>query len=559
MSNRRSILVLIFICAALALAEFLLRHGAVGGTAASELAPFLGSDLEVSTIRIERRGEPAAVIERMPEWRLTEPYSASVDEPVVLRMLDALAFTRPTESLSEVELLRLGRTSADFALENPVVRVTVAGGFGSKTLSIGKPTPAADGVYAAVDGDASVLVVPMNMLVAVDLPPDSLRRRSLFLGGSEAVSSFDIKRGAGSMLSFARSGDIWKMDGAVAAPQKVAKFLSDLAAANAARFVWPVGASNEDVRASAALLAGYGLDPDSAITVTLKDAGGAGRQVSFGKAADGASVYALVQNGGAIVTVPATLKDAAAQDAMMCTDSRLFPVEARSVAFVALTDGDTVYALARGDGGRWSLESPIAAAADPAVVDAMLTRILSLSPADADAAGVGVALSTNSAVIRVSRRSVLAGGFEQLRSREMLRVDPKEVRRIVRTRGGAGARPTAVIYSRDRRAWNVESTAGASSTVSVSGIETVLASINPLMAERVEKLKVPASDLDAYGLGAPHLTIAVDQEREDAVRRNILIGGKTSGGHFATIGSSDAVFVVSDAVVDALSAPLVED
>ena len=558
MSNRRSILVLLFICAALASADFLLRRGAVGGTAAAELAPFLDPAMEVTAVRIERQGSPATVIERSPEWRLAEPYPASVDEPAVLKLLDALAFISPTDSLSDAEMLRQGGTMADFSLETPVVRVTVSGGFGSKTLSIGKPTPAADGVYAAVEGGTSVLVVPMGLLAAVDLPPESLRRRSLFLGGPEAVSAFDIKRGAGSMLSFSRSGDVWKMDGVVAAPQKVSKFLADLTAASAAGFVWPVGASNEDVRASAALLAGYGLDPESAVTVTLKGAGGAGRQVSFGKAADGASVYALVQNGGAIVTVPAALRDAAAQDAMMFTDSRLFPVEARSVAFVSLSDGSTVYALARGDGGNWRLESPISAAADSSVVDALLARILALSPADADADGVGVALSTNSVAVRVSRRSVMDGGFEQLRSREMLRIDPKEVRRIVRTRGGADSKPTAVVYSRDRRAWNVES-AGAATAVSASGIEAVLKAICPLVAERVEKLKVPASDLDAYGLGAPYLTIAVDQERDDAVRRNILIGGSTDGGRFATVGSSDAVFVVSDAVVDALSAPLVED
>ena len=120
-----------------------------------------------------------------------------------------------------------------------------------------------------------------------------------------------------------------------------------------------------------------------------------------------------------------------------------------------------------------------------------------------------------------------------------------------------GSLPTAVVYGRDRRAWNVESPGKDGATVLPEGVDAVLAAINPLTAERVEKLKVPASDLDGYGLGAPYLTIAVDQDREDAVRRNILVGGKTVGGRFATVGSADAVFVVSDAVVEALSAPLV--
>ena len=95
--------------------------------------------------------------------------------------------------------------------------------------------------------------------------------------------------------------------------------------------------------------------------------------------------------------------------------------------------------------------------------------------------------------------------------------------------------------------------------VSEPGVQSVLASINPLAAVRVVRLKVSASDLGTYGLDAPFLTVAIDQERADAVRRNILIGGETEGGRFATIGSADAVFVLSRETVVALSAPLVTD
>jgi len=52
--------------------------------------------------------------------------------------------------------------------------------------------------------------------------------------------------------------------------------------------------------------------------------------------------------------------------------------------------------------------------------------------------------------------------------------------------------------------------------------------------------------------------VAIDQETGDAVRRNILVGGRTEGGRFATVGSSEAIFVISDETVDALSSQLVE-
>ena len=559
MSNRRSILVLLFALAALVAANVML-HYRDAGVKADGRTTLLDPEWEVSSIRIEHAGLPATVLKKSePGWRLVEPYAASVDDQPVMKLLDALALVPVMDCISDAELLRLGRARQDFALENPVVRLSVSGDFGERMVLFGTPTPAADGVYAAIDGADSVLVVSSGVLSAVDLPADSFRRRSLFLEGPEAVSSFDIKRGANSMLAFTRSGENWRVGDVNASSQKVTKFLSDLNAASAASFIWPVGSSNETDHASASLLAGYGLDPENAVTVTLKSLEGDGRQVSFGKPADGGLVYALVQNGSAVVTVPVALRDAAAQDAVMFTDSRLFPVDPRNVAFFSLTDGDVVYALARGEQERWRLESPIAAPAASDVVETLLARILALSPSDVDAGGVGVALATNSVAVRVARQRIVDGGFERLRSREMLRIDPKEVRRIVRTAGSDDAKPTAVVYGRDRRAWNVESAGKEGATVLAEGVDAVLAAINPLTAERVEKLKVPASDLDGYGLGAPHLVVAIDQDREDAVRRNILIGRKTAGGHFATIGSADAVFVVSDAVVDALSAPLVNE
>ena len=557
MSNRRAILLLILAIVALGAANVLIDRD-TGPVRAGGRITLVNPAWEVTGIKIVRKGSPETVLAKTDEWRLTEPYAASVDEPVVLRLLDALAFQPVTEAISDAELLRLGRTRADYALEDPVVRVTVSGDFGKTSISIGGPTPADDGVYAAVEGETSVLVVPSGLLSAVDVPADGFRRRSLFLIGPESVSAFDIKHGAGSMLAFSRSSDGWRIGEVTAASQKVQKFLSDLTAASAVNFVWPVGATNESDRASVSLLSGYGLDPDSAVTVTLKGIDGVVWQMSFGKAADESCVYALAQNGSAVVTVPAALKDAAAQDAVMFTDSRLFPVEPQAVAFFSVTDGDVVYALARDDKGGWRIESPIVAEADGSAAEEMLARILALSPADADADGLGISLATNATPVRVARNSVLDGGFERLRSREMLKIDPKAVRRIVRTSGGTDGSSEAVVYDRERRAWNAETAGESGGTVLESGVESVLAAINPLTAERVVNLKVAAADLGRYGLDSPVLVIAIDQERADAVRRNILIGGEAGDGRFATVGSADAVFVLSESVVDALSAPLVQ-
>ena len=187
MSNRRAILLLVLALVALVATDVLLDRDAGTVVRTGGRVTLVNPAWEVTGIRIVHNDGPEAVLAKTDEWRLTEPYAASVDESVVLRLLDALAFQPVTEAVSDAELLRLGRTRADFVLEDPVVRVTVSGDFGETTVSIGGPTPADDGVYAAVDGETSVLVVPAGVLPAVDVPADGFRRRSLFLIGPESV------------------------------------------------------------------------------------------------------------------------------------------------------------------------------------------------------------------------------------------------------------------------------------------------------------------------------------------------------------------------------------
>ena len=108
-----------------------------------------------------------------------------------------------------------------------------------------------------------------------------------------------------------------------------------------------------------------------------------------------------------------------------------------------------------------------------------------------------------------------------------------------------GEGPVSVVYDRERKIWTVEN--GVTDAVpNQKGIESVILSVSPLTALKIEKLKVLAADLDDYGLDKPSLTIAIDQEVDAAVRRNIMFGKKTKGGRFATIGASDAVFVIGD-------------
>ena len=559
MRNAKSIIILLTIIAVAAALDYFVYFGK-GPSSTSKRTTLVDFQSEAVSVRIERVGSPAVVLDRgLGGWRLTDPFASGADEQAVMKIVDVLTQTPVVEVISDSELLKLGRTRADFSLEEPVLTVTLTGMDKSVCrFMFGSATPTQDGVYASVEGVDAVFILGKPAFSFVDVRPDDLRQRSLLPLGGAWVTSFEIKREGIPLLEFLRTGEGWNVGSEKASSQKITEFIDDLTTASAVSFIWPVGSSNETDHVTSSLLAGYGLDPDSAVTVTLNDINGKSRRLSFGKEADDGNVYALVQNGNAIVTVPSKLRDFARQDPVMFTDSRLFPVEARSVNGFSVSSDGSLYSLVRDKDGKWGLESPVVAPADQEASDALLSLILSLSPADVvKENGVAVSVLTNMSKVLIPRERILGKRtFEDLRSREMLKIDAPLVKRIVSTVGGKTPKTASVVYDRERRQWNLDTEADGVA-VNVKGVESVLSVINPLAAVRIEKLAVVAADLDDYGLDTPFLTVAIDQDSDETIRRNILIGKKTRGGRFATIGSSDAIFVISDATVSRLSASIV--
>ena len=559
MTNRKSIVVLLVLVGLLAGVNlYLFRYGA--GETKAVGRQTLVEDMEgVSRITMERKGCAAVSLAKEDgKWRLVSPYAGSVDDQVVMKLGDVLSATPITDVIGDSALLKLGRTRGDFSLDEPVLSVTLESEAGGRDrLDFGTKTPLTNGVYVSIGGLDSVFVVPATVLEAVDVDAERFRRRTLFAMDLDSIASFGIKRGTNPSMEFNRADAGWRLKDAKVASRKISDILGKMVAASAESFVWPVGASNETAHASAALLVGYGLDPDAAVTVTIKGFDGVDRRISFGKESQPGHVYALVHGGTAIVTLPAGLKDVVDQDEGAFIDSRIFSIGSDAIASFSVSDHDVLYAFVRGKDGFWSLESPVIARADGEVVDALLSRILAISTADGDAPadGVTVSVATNAAKAVVSRANVFGTTKpEDLRSKEIIRIDAALVKRVVRT-AGAGL-SASVVYDRERKTWNLEN-GGENLLPDPKGIGRILSAVCPLSASRIEKLKVSAADLDDYGLDKPFLTVAIDQETEGAVRRNIIIGKKTTGGRFATIGSSDAVFVIGDAQVDALSSDIV--
>jgi len=561
MNSTRNIVLLLFGIAAVVILHLLVdvRTDAAPKTIRSNA--LLPTAETAVSLEIRRAGERETVLSRVSEdWKISSPYVAQADRARVLRLVDALAFSPARDEMTEAELLRIGRTKSDFGLEPPRIRVTAVAADGARTeVSFGEMTPASDGIYAMSGANDTVYVVPTNVLSAVDRDANGFRRRHFFDCTSDQVVAIDVKGATSHFLRLVREDEAWKVSEpytSVAAKARVRDFLEGILSLRAKDFVWPVGGSNETAAASAALLAGYGLDPETFVTVTLKCLDGKSLMVSFGRTVGQEDVYAQMSDGAIVVVhLPPAVRAVKAAGVTAFVDTRLFPLESKAVTMLSMEDGGTAYLLSRATDGTWRLDAPVSAAADTEQVGKLLDRLLALRTADADSSGVCVSVGTNATPVSVSRKALLGDmRMEDLRDRDILRIDPSHVKRIVVTDAETG-KPSSVVFDAENNAWILEGAQGTSS-VDCEAVKRLMDALSPLRAVRIARLKVSAAELGVYGLDKPLRTIAVDQTSENAVRRNIRIGDVTEGGRYATFGSADAVFVISSESVAALLAPI---
>lgn len=558
MSNRRTIFYLLFLLT-LAIGGNLyldisrndngevVRRKTLVGDADGAVSLELFSD-GVKTVRLEKSDG----------WRVVEPFRASADEDSVLRLTDALAFKTIIDRHENSAMARMGRTLEDFGLgEVPRLRLVVKTPGGETEVSFGETLVSGEGVYASVKGYPFAYVVANEVFAAANLDAGDWRRRSAVDVSADEVTSMDIRRGDTPTVRLVRSGNCWEVVEPRKSPASAAAvkgILDAVLSCKAQEFFWPVGATNETETATLSMLSRYGLDPETSDTVTFHTAAGRDHSISFGSGSTSNAVYALIQDGSAVATVAAGVKKALSLDGGTLVDGRIFPIDKATVQRISMVDGETAYLLARGDNGLWRMDAPVSASADEEAVDGLVAKLLVMRSSDLDENGVKVSLSTNSQPVAVSRSALLeSGGFDVLRSKTVVDIDAKTVKRLVISNSGDDL-PQSVVFDPERNGWSVEST-GRAGVIDQGRLEAVLAALHPLKARSVARLKASPAELAKYGLEKPSCTIAVDRLLEDSVRRNIFIGKSLNldGDVYATVGTSDAVFILDGETVKTLT------
>jgi hypothetical protein len=529
---------------------------------------------DVKSFDVVRGGTNLVALTRGDDgaWRIIAPYAAPADEAVVRRLVDAVTLLPLGDMRTEEELAALHEDLADFGLAGDVrATVTLRSNSSAVSISFGAPTASGKEVYARTSGLRNVFTVANAAFDAVPLDADGFRRRALVASDAKDVTGIDLRVPESPFVKLVRGAGGWRLAAPVEAPADAAaveKLVAGLAEAKVAEFVLP-SASNPPPGGESAIkpsaLAPYGLSSDAGFAVTVRAASGAAEQIVFGAHRGTNLVYALVQNGTAVVAVDAALAELCRAGGASFRDSRVFPLGAgERLASVSLTAGSLVYVLAQGTNGVWRLEAPVVAQADPAAAAAMVDRVLRMrrsdvpdSPPEKDGVRVSVATSAGvqPGVVVPAAFFEGCGAFADLRSKTLLALDPASVRRIsVTPKGAAGI---TVAPSADRSKWNIEG--GPPATVSVDAVKKLLTALTRVDAAAVETVAATPDDLRRCGLDVPELTIAIDFEQADSTRRNLLLGGVAAGGgRYATVGGADAVFILSRAVVQELTVKIAE-
>jgi len=563
----------------------------------------------VDRLTVERGDARIGLFKRDGGWEMEAPFPARVDQGAVARLLDAFESARVTDALSFQELRRRELSLKDFGLAVANTHVVLSGAQQRDEFLFGGFAPLGSEVYVRMNGLEQVLAVPSGLYRLLPRTADDLRSRRLAHGNRAQLRSLELRVPGKPFVKLSKETGTWRLVQPVPAPASDAKveFLLDaLYGACVTQFVWPTVSNVMDVAESESVLRTrmelYGFGADTGIQVQLQETGTVPpAKIVFGRPLDGIAdqSYILLQGGDAIGAVSNSVADVFRIQPSELRDTRLFSELPGRVRRFHIYSGDLLYVLTQTN-SLWRLEAPVSDVADQAVVKDTVERLLRLdaesvddsssdgpphtdsgerlpvsyvelfteqgetrlmiAPDDREGKFLRVTFTNATTVFRVASSNVpsalvSSAGLLGLRDKTVLALQAESLRRITLKweRGGA----EAVEREAKAAVWRLGE--GVSGRLVPERLSALLALLEALKADRIEKLGLTAGDQDAYGLRVPWLEVSVDVDAADTVRKTVLVGKEAGfGKRYAMVRGLDVLFVLSGEMVAGLSAHLVE-
>lgn len=210
----------------------------------------IGREL-IDADRIELHGqgiETPRILERKGStWHLIEPMQWSANYFAINRILNQLQFLEEEASFSVDEIEKTGQSLADYGLENPLLKIVIAEGDETISLSIGTLTEIGNNVYFLGPDEREIFVVNRQVIDSMLVDLNDLRAREIFdipvfevdaLGLQ--IRSGNTADGSSLKVRLARNNGAWIFEAPLTAkadPALVDNTVNTLTAAKVRRFI----------------------------------------------------------------------------------------------------------------------------------------------------------------------------------------------------------------------------------------------------------------------------------------------------------------------------------
>ena len=216
----------------------------------SGLSGKLGRELiDADRIELYGRGiETPRILERKGSaWHLIEPMQWSANYFAINRILNQLQFLEEEASFPVDEVEKTGQSLADYGLANPLLKIVIAEGEESISLSIGTLTEIGNNVYLLGPDEQEIFVVKRQAIDGLLVDLNDLRTREIFDIPVFEVDALSLQirsenTADGSLLKvrLARNDGAWSFEAPLAAkadPALVDSTINTLTASKAGRFI----------------------------------------------------------------------------------------------------------------------------------------------------------------------------------------------------------------------------------------------------------------------------------------------------------------------------------
>jgi hypothetical protein len=548
--------------------------------------------LAIRKIAIER-GSEHLVFERRGNapgrWQMRQPLDVAAAPTPLETLVGTLKELRKSPDAGTIS-----RADESFGLDPPAAIVRIYGAADAKgasseqplaTLALGK---AVHGMrYLRSEGGSGIDVADSKLLSAVDAPLVEWREVHVVPVATFQIASFSIKRPNLEIRGERGGRGQWNLTRPILAPGNFAKVESFLAALSSLRVLEGAqGFVADDVKD----FAPYGLDSPSA-TVELTTAPDTAEPyvLHVGKAVPGQPDRVYVREGDQddVVWVGAKAVGEIPTTAIALRSQRIADIEPAAVTAIQIDARNVRFNLKK-DASGWEQTSPRAAKADTAAVNALLVQIDSIQASEfldpkkvrspeltppvmtikvwqsaptgpgktAPAAGAPVLnlhigrhdvflksifaqLEGDTVVLALPDLFVNALPKNELafREREVLRLAPAQVSRLVLTRAG---RVDELVPSKSGEANQWRMLRPIEAPADSRSVTQALAALTNLRAD--EFITESAPDLKLFGLDKPLLEVAWESDRSHKLK----VGGQVpkTAAYYAMIEGESYVFTL---------------